>query len=883
MSKLYLPDIQENALQFSAGFSNDDFIYELLSVYGIADASITKMRQGKEPFMLNNKVHFQPTDGDLEEAIEELKASPKTKKKKSRFLVATDFKRMRAVDIKTGELLDVALEDFFEDYGFFLPWTGREKVQVYEEVEADQKAAQRMTKLFEIIRLDNPSKEPEAIDALNHFFSRLIFCYYAEDTGIFEKNAFTNYIEHYTDYDGSNASSALRDIFKTLNRSNRASILNNLKVFPYVNGGLFEEDYKVPTFSSRARRMIIECGKISWAKINPDIFGSMFQGVMDDEIRHELGAHYTSVSNIMKVINPLFMDELREEFEKACGYEKKKTKIGALQELHDTISRIKIFDPACGSGNFLITAYKELRYLEMQIIEVNHDITGPGHELGAFSIIEVSQFYGIELNPFAVELAKLSMWLAEHQVNMEFQRKFTTPIASIPLRNSANITAGNACRIDWDDVCPRSDNDEIYVLGNPPYLGARQQSKEQKRDLQISLTSIRKYTSCDYISAWFYKASRYIRNFNIRYAFVTTNSITQGEQVALLWPHLLDGLDIEFAYRSFKWKNNSKNPAGVTCAIICVGNFSKRKKSLYDEHSKIFVDHINPYLLPYKDIYVTSEKKSISKLPPISYGSFALDDGNYTLTKAERDEILQSESHTTHYIRKFVGAAEMIRGIDRYCIWLRDSEGFDESAIISSKIAKVREWRMNSKRKQTRELAETPHLFAEIRQPNCDYIAFPTVSSERREYIPIDYQKKDVIASNQIYVVSDASPHIFALLTSRMNMVWVKTVGGRLKTDYRYSASICYNTFPIPNLSDLQINELEELSHCILESRDMHPDKTLAQLYDPDKMPQNLRDAHNELDMAVDRIYRKQPFKNDDERLVHLFMLYEKMTKGEKK
>ena len=881
MSDLYLPDIQDNALQFSANFSQDGFIYELLAVYGISKASIKRMRQSQEPFMMNNKVHFMATDGELEEAIKELKGSSLTKKKKSRFLVATDFKRMRALDTKTEELLDVALEDFFEDYGFFLPWTGREKVQVYEEIEADQKAAQKMAKLFEIIRLGNPSKEPEDIDALNHFFSRLIFCYYAEDTGIFEtKGAFTNYIEHHTDYDGSNTADALRDIFKTLNTQSRSSTLNILKVFPYVNGGLFEQDFKVPILSSRARRMLIECGKINWSKINPDIFGSMFQGVMDDDIRHELGAHYTSVPNIMKVINPLFMDDLREELNQVCEYKQKSKKIEGLKRLHERISSLKIFDPACGSGNFLITAYKELRYLEMQIIKTVHEVTGAGNELGAFSTIEVSQFYGIELSPFAVELAKLSMWLAEHQVNMEFQRKFTTPIPSIPLRKSANVVAGNACRIDWENVCPKDDDDEVYVLGNPPYLGARLQTKEQKSDIEDYFSNLKGKNGLDYISIWFHKAAIYISE-NIRCAFVSTNSICQGQHVSLLWPSIFEcEVEIGFAYETFKWKNSAGKQAGVSCNIVGLRAPSANSKKIYSASQYIIVENINAYLIDYKNIYIEKRTTTITRgLPKLVFGNQAIENGNLILSNDEANSIKRESPRASKFIRPLTGADDFIKNKKRYCIWIREKE-LPEAILIplfKERIDNVRKYRKQGG-EVARSLVDIPYRFRYIHEANDSILILPRTSSEKREYIPIGFLNAEYIVTDAAQVIYDPEPYIFGLITSRIHMAWMRLTCGRLESRYRYSVELCYNTFPVPSLSLPQKVYLEELSHTILDARDLHPGKTLAELYDPDKMPKNLRDAHRELDMAVDRIYRKEPFKNDEERLAYLFNLYEKMT-----
>jgi hypothetical protein len=877
---LYLQDIVDNTLNFSANFTEEGFIYELLEAYGISKANITKMRQSKEPFMLNNKVHFKVANGSgVTAALEELKACPKTKKKKSRFLIATDFTRLLAVDTKVDEVLDIALEDFFEEYGFFLPWTGREKVQVYEEVEADQKAAAKMAKLFDIIRIDNPSKEPEAIDALNHFFTRLIFCYYAEDTGIFEKDVFTHHLEVHTDYDGSNTSSELRHIFKVLNTANNKNYTAPLQKFPYVNGGLFEHDYEVPVFSARARRMLIECGKIDWKRINPDIFGSMFQGVMDEEVRHELGAHYTSIPNIMKVINPLFMDDLREEFEKCKGSEKK------LKELQQRISKIKIFDPACGSGNFLIIAYKELRHLEMDIIDGIGKISGP--QLGCLSFMTVDHFYGIEINAFAVELAKLSIWLAEHQMNVEFQDKFSVTVPSIPLKDSARIVAANACRIDWEEVCPKAENDEIYILGNPPYLGFSIQNSAQKNDLKNTFPK-NDYKRLDYISCWFKLASNYIEGIRASFSFVSTNSICQGEQVSLLWPLLLaDGqLEISFAWQSFKWTNNAQYKAAVICIIIGVRNRSDRPKYLINDHLIRQVKNINPYLIEYKsNIVIPKRLTPLSNIASMQRGDMPIDGGNLIIsTEKEKNDLLETYPQLKPYIRKFIGAVEHMNNTCRWCLWFNRNDYDLAMSIppIKERLESVISMRKDSTNSSTNELAKHPHLFGQIRHKDVNSIIIPSTTSERREYIPMGFVEKQTIISNLAYSVPSESAYVFGILSTKIHMVWLRTTCGRLKSDYRYTANLCYNTFPIPNLKESKEN-IEELAYNIIEARDMHPGKTLAELYDPDKMPQNLRDAHHELDLAVDAIYRKEPFKNDEERLVHLFKLYEKMTSGENK
>ena len=876
---MLIQDIRDNALEFSANYNESDFIYDLLAVYGISKANITKMRQSKEPTLLRNKVYYQFTTNELESSLEVLESCPKTKKMKPRFLIVNNGTEISAKDTKTLETLNIAIEDFFEEYGFFLPWTGREKVQAYEEVEADQKAAQKMAKLFDLIRIDNPANDSLCIDTLNHFFTRLIFCYYAEDTGIIPKDSFTHHIENYTEYNGTNVEVELKAIFDTLNTANNKHLPNQLQVFPYVNGGLFSDDYAIPNFSSRTRRMLIECGKIDWKNINPDIFGSMFQGVMDEEVRHELGAHYTSVPNIMKVIDPLFMDDLREEFEKCKGSEKK------LAKLQKRISQIKIFDPACGSGNFLIIAYKEMRKLEMQIIEqMSKDSSGS--YLGCFSQLTVDHFYGIEISPFAVELAKLSLWLAEHQMNVAFKDKFAVVIPSIPLKNSAQITCANACRIDWEDVCPKGKEGDTYILGNPPYLGSSMQNKDQKKDKESIFNHIKGYKDLDYIACWFFMASKYITNVSpSRFAFVSTNSISQGEQVAIFWPIIFEfNLEIGFAHKDFKWTNNAVAKAGVTCVIIGLRKASNEPKFIFTKH-KTKIKNISPYLMEGSNTTVKKRTSVLSSIPKMSYGSKIVDKGNLIFSTSEKEGLLVEYPEAQILFRKLIGSAEFINGKERWCLWIKDNHISLAHSIepIAERLRKVAEFRSNSTEKSTREMAKSPHKYYFTAHKETNSIIIPRTSSERRDYIPIGFVSNKTIISDSAQVIFDATVFNFGLLTSNMHMVWVKAVGGRLESRLRYSSGCCYNTYPIPKLSNYETNEIEDLSYNILEARDMHPDKILAHLYDPEKMPQNLRDAHHELDLAVDRIYRKEPFKNDEERLAHLFKLYEKMTAEEGK
>lgn len=916
--------------------AQDEFIYALLLAYGTPKATIDRLKKGQTNLskvpgdvLLKKKVFFKALTTEGTEAqrgnghdkaediknnlrksaqsadekkslfgmIEEMKAAKAAKTNDPRFLIVTDFKQLLAVDRKTGDTLDIKISELETHFAFFLPLAGMEKTKLSNENPADVKAAEKMAKLFDAIKQDNPDYMRHDAHAMNVFLARLLFCLFAEDTGIFPENAVSNAIASHTAEDGSDLDAFFKQLFDWLDTSDSkrkdtenaehrkapksSAELSGLRDFalkelPYVNGGLFRDHYDIPQFSAKSRRMLIEAGTLTWAEINPDIFGSMFQAVIDPEERHNLGQHYTSVTNIMKVIEPLFLNDFKEELERAKNLSQKNVRTKALNELHDRIAKVKIFDPACGSGNFLIIAYKELRKLEMELFEA----------MNAFPVsrITVDQFYGIEIADFACETATLSLWLAEHQMNLEFTKRFGNSLTSLPLKDGAHIVCGNACRIDWETVCPKNKGDEIYILGNPPYLGARQQSKDQKDDMASVYGKMQGVNSLDYIACWFLNAAQYIRRINAQFAFVSTNSITQGEQVALLWPHVLkDDLEIGFAHQSFKWTNNAKGSAGVICVVVGVRNICSKKKIAYKKGIAETVGNINAYLANASDLYVTSRRTPVSKSNLINYGSFALDDGKYTLTEAEKDELICNDERIREYIRPFIGARELIQGIKRYCLWLEDADVLIlEIPDIKARIEHVKNWRSNSDREATRKLASTPHLFAEIRQPEKPYLAFPTVSSERRRYIPIDYCQPEVIASNQIYVVANAEPHLFGILSSRIHMTWVQAVAGRLKTDYRYSAAVCYNTFPIPDLTEEQKQMITMHVGNVLEEREKHPEKTMAQLYDPDKMPAGLREAHHQLDLAVDRLYRSRPFNSDEERLEHLFKLYEEMTAREK-
>lgn len=868
-----ITQIEQNLKNLIDPFNKDEFIYDLLLAYGRPKASITRLKSGslnlskaEGEISWKKQLFFKEEySADLHLTVSEL---VKTIRNDQRFVIVTDYETLLAVDTKTLDKLDIKLTDLPKHYDFFLPWAGMDKTQHQDENPADVKAAEKMAKLFDKIKEDNPDESPEFLHGLNVFLSRLLFCFFAEDTNIFTENQFTSNISSHTQPDGSDLHNYLASLFKVLNtpESDRQGLPDYLKEFPYVNGELFSKEHQIPVFKTKSRQAIIDSGTLDWSSINPDIFGSMFQAVVGETERGSLGMHYTSVPNIMKVIKPLFLDDLYEEFDKSIGNNKK------LIKLADRLSKIKIFDPACGSGNFLIIAFKELKRLEMEIFKELSSFT--------FSQITPSQFYGIEIDDFAHEIAKLSLWLTEHQMNIEFFDEFQRVNPTLPLKKAGNITCANATRIDWEEVCPKKQNDEIYVLGNPPYLGSRNQNKIHKADMEFVFK--KDYKSLDYITAWFYKGSQYIRGFNAKCAFVSTNSISQGEQVALTWPRVLkDDLEICFAHQSFKWQNNAKANAAVMVVIIGLSNINKSDKAIYKGNIKSNVSSITPYLISGKTIYVYSKTKSLSKLPEINFGNMPADGGKLLFTTQEKNDFINKEPKSEKWFKQLLSANEFLNGKERWCLWLEgvSQKELFEMPMVSQRVDELREIRLNSSRPQ---LAEIPHLFAQITQPsNKHFILIPSVSSENREYIPMGFFDGTYKANNSCFTIVTENPYIFGILNSKMHMVWMRAVGGRLKTDYRYSKNVIYNTFPFSNINDKQKEDLNHHAFNILGEREKHPEKTLAQLYDPDKMPDGLREAHHQNDLAIERCYRSKPFESDEERLEYLFKLYEKMIAEE--
>lgn len=827
-------DLEDKIVEIVNREDHSDFLYELLNVYDIPHATITRLRKGNLNLTkragevhLKNKVWFKKAcKGRLFEGFDDVEEQVANISAKPRYLLVTDFERLLAKDIVTQEALDIKFKQLPQYFSFFLAWKGIEKVEFEKENPADIKAAQRFARLYDVLHKENNINDDDR--ELDLFLIRLLFCLFAEDTDIFKRNSFTNSIKTLTEEDGSDLNEFLTDLFVVLDKTERDDVPSYLIEFPYVNGHLFTEPHDEVKFSAKSRKLIIECGELlNWSKINPDIFGSMIQAVASEESRSHLGMHYTSVPNIMKVIKPLFLDDLYDAFEKAYD------SMDKLDLLYERIGKMKFFDPACGSGNFLIITYKELRRLEIKILLRQRELSEYVMYLPS---VTLDQFYGIEIDDFAHDVARLSLWIAEHQMNMELDEIFKDKVRpTLPLQSAGDIRCANALRVNWNEVCSHTKDEEVYVFGNPPYLGAKKQNKEHKQDLELIFSDVKNHRMLDYISGWFFLGSQYISESKAQLAFVSTNSISQGEQVSILWPSILaHGVEISFAHRSFKWSNNAKNNAGVIVIVIGLNakDLIEKQKKIFLENSVQPVDNITPYLTQGSNILVYSARDSISDLPKLTFGSMPNDGGHLLLTREEYPEFLLKNPGAEKYIRKFVGSDEFINGDYRYCIWIEPNEVAEaiKYPSIKERVEKVRETRLNSKRLSTKQLAEKPYSFGEVRHQYLNAVVIPRVSSENRDYVPMGIVGENTVVSDSAMAVYDAPLWLLGLLESRMHMAWVRAVAGRLKNDYRYSAGLCYNTFPVPELSTRRKNEIEENVLKILDIREEHGG-TLAELY----------------------------------------------------
>ncbi len=791
----------------------------------------------------------------------------------------SDFAQFRLYDLETDQTHEFLLKDFVNYVHLFDFIAGYEQRTYKDEDPVNIHAAELMGKLHDRLREIGYTGHD-----LEVYLVRLLFCLFADDTGIFEKGIFEEYLDIHTKEDGSDLAMHLGHIFHVLNTPPEKRLKNldeSLGQFPYVNGKLFEEQLAPAAFDRKMREMLLEACGFNWGKISPAIFGSMFQAAMDQQTRRNLGAHYTSEKNIQKVIKPLFLDELHEKFKKAKGSPT------ALKRLHDELGELHFLDPACGCGNFLIISYRELRDLELLILKELYKKKEGFIDIRLFLKVDVDQFGGIEYDEFPARVAEVAMWLIDHQMNIKVSNEFGQYFVRLPLKKAARIVNGNALRIDWEEVIPKEKLN--YILGNPPFVGKSFQDSQQKKDMKSVFDSVKGAGVLDYVTAWYIKAAQIIQETNISCSFVSTNSISQGEQVSILWREMYETYNIKiyFAHRTFNWTNEAKSNAAVHCVIIGFGTKDIGKKRIFDyininsEPTEIIVKNINPYLAGGNDLVISSRRTGISPRPAIMYGSMPNDRGNLILTESEKDSFLQQEPEAEKWIKPYTGSEEFINGYSRYCFWLVNISPKELKNLprVYERVQKVKSIRSESTRKATQKLAEFSTLFGEMRQPKSDYLLLPRVSSERRKYIPIGYGiSRLVIANDQVSTIPNATIYDFGILTSEMHMTWVKYTCGRLKSDYRYSNTIVYNNFPFPqDVTEKQKQTVEKAAQLVLDTRDKYPDSSLADLYDPLTMPPDLMTAHQKLDKAVDLCYRPQAFTSELNRIEFLFNEYEKL------
>ena len=787
---------------------------------------------------------------------------------------------------KNAECTSFTLEDLPEYIGLFAFLAGYKDVEYKKQDAVNIEAAEKMGELHDTLK---------AIGYTGHhlelYLVRLLFCLFADDTDIFEHDHFIKYILQRTNVDGSDLAMHIQKIFEVLNTpaDRRLKTLDEqLSLFPYVNGGLFKETLPIADFTSAMREKLIQCCNLDWSKISPAIFGAMFQSVMNPDERHSLGAHYTSEENILKLIHPLFLDELWKEFDE---YKKQVSgaRIKNLNSFHTKIASLKFLDPACGCGNFLVLAYRELRLLELAIVEELENSGQQILDIDNFLRVTVNQFYGIEIEEFPAQIAQTALWLMDHQMNRLVSSRLGRYFIRIPIAASAKIIQGNALSLDWEQVVPKKELS--YILGNPPFLGARVMSKEQSAEIACLFNGVKNAGNLDYVTGWYKKAADYIKDTTIKCAFVSTNSICQGQQVPILWPLLFSqGIHIDFAHQTFKWSNEARGNAAVYCIIVgfSLNKDSDKKLFLYEDikgvPKEVPAKQINAYLADAQNVFIDSRSSVLdTQTNPMVFGSMPNDGGNLIIEENEYTSFLKQEPEAERYIRPFLGAEEFINNKKRYCLWLLNAEPqhLKKCPLIVARIQKVREHRESSSREATRKLAAMPSLFGEIRQPETGhYLLIPSTSSERRKYIPIGFMNSSDISSNANLLVPNATLYEFGVLTSQMHMAWMRTVCGRLEMRYRYSAQIVYNNFPWPEASETQKESIAQKAQAVLDARSQFPDSSLADLYDPNTMPPVLTKVHAALDAAVDKLYRKTAFPDDAARVAFLFELYGKKTEG---
>lgn len=800
-----------------------------------------------------------------------------------RYILVSDFERFRLYDLEDDTETEFKLADLHKRIKHFAFIAGYRTQVITPQNPVNIKAAERMGKLHDRLKASGYEGHP-----LEVLLVRLLFCLFAEDTGIFQPaGSFRIWLDERTAQDGSDLGPQLALFFQVLNtpENKRSENLDEqLAAFPYVNGKLYEETIPIAGFDSAMRDALLDCCALDWAAISPAIFGALFQSIMDDKARRNLGAHYTSEENILKLIKPLFLDALWAEFDKV------KKNRNRLFEFHKKLRSLTFFDPACGCGNFLVIAYRELRLLELDILRASLALEREFKQslVDIFQLlsIDVDQFHGIEIEEFPAQIAQVALWLVDHQMNLRVSEEFGMYFARIPLKTSPHIVHGNALTLDWNSVLPAER--ASYVMGNPPFVGAKFMDDAQRADTRAMFDGIANAGLLDFVSAWYVKAARYIQSQTTRCAFVSTNSITQGEQVGALWGWLLaQGVKIHFAHRTFSWSNEARGKAAVHCVIVGFRLGDVAGKTIYEyedirgEPHAVAAVNINPYLVDAPDVVLDNRRTPIYPVPEIGIGNKPIDGGHFLFTDDEKAEFLRREPQAEKWFRRWLGADEFINGYQRWCLWLGDCPPGELRKMPEAmkRVEAVRQFRLASKSPPTQKLADTPTRFHVENMPDSTYLLIPEVSSERRAYIPIGFIHPDTLSSNLVKIVPHATLYHFGVLTSTMHMAWVRSVCGRLKSDYRYSAGIVYNNFPWPDAPGDKLRQaIETAAQAVLDARAAFPDATLADLYDPLSMPSALLKAHQKLDAAVDKAYGKTGFKSDAERVGFLFELYQKYT-----
>ena len=856
-------NIQSNAVAFSKRWKDarneeaesQSFTTDFLLVFGVDDPVKLGAFEYKVPLSGNRTgyidylwkgqiaIEMKSRGKDLTAAFEQLRVymTHLPEEEVPDLWMVCDFESIRLSRRSTNEVYDFKTKDLRKNIKRFANIAGYTTERVREDqVEVNVKAAEKMAKLHDALKEIGYDGHD-----LEVYLVRLLFCMFADDTGIFPQDSFFRYIED-AKADGSDLSERIGRLFELLNmteeeRRKKTLLSDELKQFRYINGGLFRDRLPPADFDAKTRQTLLDCVNFDWNKISPAVFGAMFQGVMDKNQRREMGAHYTSEENILKLINPLFLDGLWQEFDKV------KTDPTALERFHEKIAQLKFLDPACGCGNFLIITYRELRLLELEILKMQATSNQLILDITSMLKVNVAQFYGIEYEDFPCQIAQVGMWLMDHQMNLRASEQFGQYYARLPLTQSATIVHGNALRIDWADVVPK--RELSFILGNPPFNGARTMKAEQKEDMQLVFPSLKGLGNLDYVTAWYKKAAEYMEGTRICTAFVSTNSIAQGEQVAILWKSLIkQGVYINFGISTFKWSNEAKGKAAVHCVIV---GFSYRKTK----------PNVNPYLLIAPTVFIEGRRNPLVEAPNMAFGNMPNDGGNLIIESDEYEGFVKLEPKAEKFVKRFIGADEFINSRNRYCLWLANATPSELRSMptVITRIECVRELRAASSREGTRKKADTPTLFGEIRQPKTEYILIPRHSSEKRKYIPIGFMPPDVIVGDSNLMIPEATLYHFGVLTSNVHMAWMRVVCGRLKSDYRYSKDIVYNNFPWPDANDEQRAEIKKLAQDVLDARALFPDSSLADLYDPLTMPPELLNAHRNLDCAVMKLYGFTP------------------------